>query len=72
MNKEEFTFYGTFGHGQLHFPDYFEVHVIANSKEEAEMLGRKRMSDATDNRYCCFHDSLEKVHKQDRIYRGKA
>ena len=68
----EFTFYATFGHGQPSFPGYLRVHVTAATEEEAENEARRRVSEATNNRWCGLYKSLDDVHPLDRVFRGEA
>lgn len=69
---ESYTFYCTFGHGQPNFPGYFRVVVFADNYNEAEAEARRRMRDATNNRWCGLYNSVEDLHFQDNIFRGEA
>ena len=67
-----FTFYATFGHGQPGFPGYLEVTVEADNELAAELEARRRVRDATENRWCGMYKSLDAMHPGDKIFRGQA
>lgn len=67
----EFTFYGTFGSGQVGYPGYLRVSVEAETFGEAYQIAYQRMNKATDRKWCALYDSLDKMHYADKVYRGK-
>ena len=67
-----YTFHASFGAGQPNYPGFLEVTVKADCYTDAYAAAYERMNKATDLKWCCLYDSLDLMHPDDLVFRGKA